>query len=319
MTVQGGAPQFLTASDSVVKSKSVFGNTSYLLADRLTLGAGVRYETVSGTGVDLVALTPFAPNNSHTTDPRFYLDYKVVDGLNLYSSAAKGFDPGGINGDGTPFAPEVVWTYEFGLKTSQLAGRLNADAAVFYSDYNNYQVLGNIPAGPSGGIVTRTSNAGTVKTKGVEWNVNWRALEQWLLGVNGNYLWENKFTQINAASATYDVGDPPDGVPKYSFGGSVERDFTWATRAGYSRLDFSEIARESYRNRTFGPLYFGQSDVIRMLNFHAGLNWNENLRFGILGRNLLNDRGYTSPYAIENNAGRSRPRTYGLEFGVTFH
>jgi hypothetical protein len=55
-----------------------------------------------------------------------------------------------------------------------------------------------------------------------------------------------------------------------------------------------------------------------MLNAHVGLQMSENLAIGIFAQNLINDRGFTGPVSIEGLAGRSRPRTFGVEFSTKF-
>ena len=72
------------------------------------------------------------------------------------------------------------------------------------------------------------------------------------------------------------------------------------------------------RDRSIGPWYFSESDVIHMLNFNMNLQWNESLSMGVFAQNLLNDRGYIDPFSIQNDAVRSRPRTVGIDFGVKF-
>jgi outer membrane receptor protein involved in Fe transport len=51
---------------------------------------------------------------------------------------------------------------------------------------------------------------------------------------------------------------------------------------------------------------------------HAGVQWDRNLRLGIFAQNLLNDQGFTNPFGGIGAGVRSRPRTYGLEFGMSF-
>jgi len=123
---------------------------------------------------------------------------------------------------------------------------------------------------------------------------------------------------INVTSAAYAVGDGLDYVPDYTLTGSVERDFTWSAKQGFVRLDYNLQGRETMRNRSFGPWWYSESDVIHMLNFNASLMWSQNLRLGLFAQNLLNDRGYLDPNAALNYAARPRPRTYGIEFGVNF-
>jgi outer membrane receptor protein involved in Fe transport len=298
------------------ESKSVFGDTSYRLTDRLTLGAGVRYFK------DDQEYTTGSPPSTqtgtfHSVDPRAYVQYKLANQINVYASAAKGFRSGGFNPLGQPtYGPEDVWTYELGTKMSLLGARLSIDTDVFYSDYSNYQITGFLP--PPAPLVDIYSNAGSARIKGIEWDLTWRPVDQWTLSFNGDYL-DTRFYKINATTTDNVVGDELDFVPKYSMTVSAQRDFTvYGNKAAFVRLDYNRKGRETDRLRTIGPWFYGQSDVINMLNFNIGLQWNEQLSLGLIAQNLLNDRGFTDPLSIENLAPRSRPRSIGIQFGVKF-
>ena len=256
---------------------------------------------------------------SHAADDPFVGQWKLVkltDQMNLHASAAKGFRSGGFNAQNQPsFAPESVWTYELGLKSLFLDNRLSADIAGFHSNYTNYQVVGIPP--PPAPPVQNTSNAGSAKIDGVEWALTWRLIDQWSLGLSGDWL-KSKFTRINASQTSYDVGDPLDLFPKYEVVATLQHDFRIGSRPGYARLDYSQQGHETYRDRTLGDWYFSQSDIIKMLNFNIGLHWSDNLTLALFAKNLLNNRGFTDPFAIEQTAARARPRTIGVEFEAAF-
>ncbi len=293
------------------KAWAVFGDASYKLTGRLTLGAGLRY--FADDQEDIVNGQTGA---FHALNPRVYAQYQLADQINTYVSAAKGFRSGGFNALNRPqYDPETVWTYELGTKMTVADGRLSSDAAVFYTDYRDYQVVGVVNS--AGVPFVITSNAGKVRIRGVELALTWRPTEQWSFGFNGDYL-DSEFVEINAAAPSFAVGDPIDKVPKYQFTVSGERHFAWNGKRGFARLDYNQQDRMTYRNRRNGPWYFSQSDVINMLNFNLSLQWSENLSLSVFGQNLLNDRGYTGANVFEGLAARARPRTYGLGFGVEF-
>jgi outer membrane receptor protein involved in Fe transport len=302
-------------SNSLSKSWAAFGDTSYKFTERLTLGAGLRYFRDDQYVPEDASIGQAAQSGKfHALNPRAYMQYKLSAQINTYVSAAKGFRSGGFNALNQPsYGPESVWTYEFGTKMSLLEGRLGADMAVFYSDYSKYQIIGidlnNIAAG------NVTSNAGNARIKGIEWALSCRPADQWNLSLNGDYV-SSKFYEINATSTAYVVGDQLDLFPKYSYSASAQREFTWNGRAGFARLDYSQNGNATYRNRSIGPWYFSESNVINMLNFNLRLQWSDTLSLGVFAQNLLNDRGFTGPGSIEEAAGRSRPRTYGIEFGM---
>lgn len=101
---------------------------------------------------------------------RFTADYDVTDQTKLYTSAAKGNKAGGFNSlvvgaADLQYDPEVNWTYEAGIKTNFLDGRLGLDAAVFYSDLSSLQLLG------FAGVNSAIRNAGSAKAYGFESSV----------------------------------------------------------------------------------------------------------------------------------------------------
>ena len=306
---------FSATSDLRAKSWSGFGDTNYHLFGRLVFGAGVRYfrddESALVSGASQWQAKTFT-----SVDPRFYIRYGLSRDVNVYASAAKGFRSGGFNGLGAPeYQPEHVWTYELGTKARVLDGRLTADADIFLSNYGEYQIYGvALPPNPP---LDLYRNAGTARIKGVEGDVTWRPADHWLLGLSGDYI-NARFVKINAVATSYEVGDPMDLTPRFQVTASVERDFDWAGKEAYARVEYSQRARETFRNRNTGFWYYSQSDYIYLLNFNSGIDVSQNLGLGLFVQNILNDRGYTAADVIEDSAAREEPRTFGLEFNFKF-
>jgi outer membrane receptor protein involved in Fe transport len=318
------APLIYLSQGGGDRNAAVFGDTSYKFAERVTLGVGVRYfkdiplvlysSCCSGTD----PFNPSATAGSHSLAPRFYTDFKASDQISVYASAAKGFRPGGANLFGQPsFGPENVWSYELGTKTSFLDRRLSANAAVFYSLYKDYQIQGLITE-PL--VANVTSNGGDAWIKGVEWDLTWRFLDQWTASFNGAML-DTRFYRIDVTDDAYNVGDGLDFIPKHTFTAALQRDYELNGKKGFVRLDYSQQGRETFRNRSYGPWFFSESDTINMLNLNSTLQWNDNITWSLFARNLLNDRGLTSPGGENTETNiitRSRPRTYGVEVNVKF-
>jgi iron complex outermembrane recepter protein len=291
-------------------AKSAFGDTNYRLLGKLVLGAGLRYfrddENALPDGNTIRQQQTFT-----SVDPRFYARYGLSSDVNLYASAAKGFRSGGFNGLGDPpYQPEHVWTYTLGSKMRVLDGRMSVDADAFFSNYAQYQIQGIAP-GPNPIDIIR--NAGDVRIKGVEAGILWSPSEQWRLGLNGDYV-DARLVTVAVIDSAYAVGDPLDYVPRYQLAGSVEREFRWYGKRGFARLDYTQRARATFRNRSIGPWYYSQSDYMYLLGLHVGINWTENLELGVFAQNLLNDRGYVGTDQIELFAPRQQPRTFGVSF-----
>jgi iron complex outermembrane receptor protein len=314
-------PPLSVISGTSSRSWAFFGDTSYQLTDRLTVGTGLRYfhdAQEFATGFAFGAPATVGPTQAatfHAVSPRIYAEYKLSDSINSYGSATKGFRSGGFNSfNQPPYGPESVWTYELGTKMSLVGGRLSTDSAIFYSNYTDYQAFGLAP----GGLSSTYSNVGRARIKGVESTVRWRPLGQWDLSASGSYI-DAYLAEINATATSYSVGDRLDNVPKYQYTVSGQRNCVWSGKSGFARLDYNSQGRSTYRNRSVGPWFFSESDVIHMLNLTAGLEWNKGLSLSVFAENLLNDRGFLGPDVIEQGAARSRPRTYGIVASARFN
>ena len=306
---------YIVPSKAESDSDSIFGDVSYKVADRLTLGVGARYFE------DQQHFTDSSGNvqsgDFHAFDPRFYADYKVNSELNIYGSAANGFRSGGFNNLNQPrYNPESIWTYQLGEKSSLFDRTLTTDVSLFFSDYKNYQVAGLVTP-PGGGAFNITSNAGDADISGVNWSLNWRLPQGWSVGLSGDYIY-SRFYAIRAQDASYIVGDHLDLIPKYGIDVSIARDFRVGETDYSARLDYSQQGPETYRNRSDGPWYYSSSDTIYMLNGEVDAILSPKMRVGVFAQNLGNDRGYEDPFSIQDDAARPRPRTIGLRIHASY-
>jgi iron complex outermembrane receptor protein len=309
---------FAQQQDTLFQSWSAFGDMSYQLSERFTIGGGARYfsdHQEFGASFLQSGLT----GKFHSVDPRVYMQYKLTDEVNTYASAAKGFRSGGFNlSPGQPtFGPETVWTYELGTKASLPAGRLSADVSIFYTNYKDFVISGVTSV--LANAIPISSNAGDARLEGIEWDLTWKPADRWTLGFNGEYL-NTRFTRISLLSTAHIVGDPIDLVPKYQANLSVQHDFKWNGKQWLARLDYSQQGRETYQYRSVGPWFFGKSDIIHMLNYNMSLQWSEGLSLNLFAQNLLNNRSILDPQgtmAINNSGTRTRPRTFGIGFNFT--
>lgn len=101
--------------------------------------AAYRYEI--NFGAPFVA-NPDLKDSFNAFTPRAVINYAVTDDVNVYASATRGFKSGGFNllAIQPGFAPEKLWSYEAGIKTSVDGGRGFINASVFYTDYKDVQV-----------------------------------------------------------------------------------------------------------------------------------------------------------------------------------
>ena len=132
--------------------------------------------------------------------PKIGFGWKIAPEQNLYASYSEGFKGGmfdprmDLGGAPTSAAslekrkgvkPEEVKTVELGLKSAFNRGRIQTNAAVFFTDYDNVQIPGSIPTFNAAGVVTgfagSLTNAGKAKIKGVELEVLARVTDAFTL------------------------------------------------------------------------------------------------------------------------------------------
>ena len=121
---------YVNAND-IVRQKSVYTAARFSLADPLTLIAGARYTQWSTDGTS----GNMAKNN---ITPYAGLVYDINDALSAYASYTSIFLPQTYRtGSGQTLAPVTGKSYETGLKSDWLNGRLTATFAVFRIEQNN--------------------------------------------------------------------------------------------------------------------------------------------------------------------------------------
>jgi len=134
----------------------------------------VTSETIAAAGIPLEQTTDLVT-------PRLALQFRATDDVNFFASATRGFKSGGWNARGTnpgliqPFSEEKVWSYELGMKSDWMDGRLRFKLTGFYSDVEDFQ-LPSAVNGPTG-IVFITRNFAGMEKKGVEAELLWAATD----------------------------------------------------------------------------------------------------------------------------------------------
>ena len=187
----------LTANDNQIEGWHLFGQVEADFTPKLTLSFGGRYSeetrTVSENFVSVAGQqTTIAVDEKFTSfSPRFSLSYAITDDANLYTTISKGFKSGGVTRFGTegiPYAPEIVWNYEVGVKADLLNNRLRVNAAAFYMNWSDMHVSFLVPQlGESAGG-TFISNADSAFSKGVEVSLTALPIDNLIVNANVGYL-----------------------------------------------------------------------------------------------------------------------------------
>lgn len=174
-------------------SMSAFLQMTIDLTDQLELSGGARYSHEARDSYQRslpahLGFGAFFPAGLQLNDrfrddnisPEVTLRYKPSRDLTIYAAYKQGFKSGGFNISQTltPAASVAAGSYgsetakggEVGVRAILLDGDLALNATAYYYDYDDLQVQNFDPV-TVGQVV---ANAGTLRTKGFEANINWR-------------------------------------------------------------------------------------------------------------------------------------------------
>ncbi|WP_174300174.1 TonB-dependent receptor [Caulobacter sp. S45] len=165
------------------QSYSGFAQLTYHLTPRLRLTAGGRlnhdaYEQDSFNFSGFGSATVSHGYNDTVGTWRVQADYDLTPRSLVYASAARGYKPGGVNGDNgqlvvpDTFTPETNTAFELGSKSRFFGRSLQLNLAAFYYLYRDMQYIEYDPVPFQSGI----SNIPSVHTYGLEGEAAYVAL-----------------------------------------------------------------------------------------------------------------------------------------------
>ncbi|MGQ9425013.1 TonB-dependent receptor [Gilvimarinus sp. F26214L] len=176
------------------ESYSAYAQASYDFSNALSVTVGGRYTddvkdadvyryVFAGTKLPNQYAVPAAIQSDFSGEedwaefsPHVGVQYRFNDDVMAYGSYTSGFKSGGFDmradqslnpSAHEPFDPEIVDSYEVGLKSTLLDSRLRLNAALFYNDYTDMQITVQRAVGV-GTYVSQVINAGESKMKGLE-------------------------------------------------------------------------------------------------------------------------------------------------------
>ena len=167
-------------SPSYKEAVAAFGQVSYKVFPNFQIDVGTRYTEsfahntgsifLSGLAPFTIALPQAAKESDNAWTGKIGASWTITPEEFAYIFAAKGYKAGGINGPTSPdFAPETVYDYEVGLK-STIGAHIRTQINAFYMDYTNLQLSTYIPPEGSSGLGggNGVTNAGSSTIWGFE-------------------------------------------------------------------------------------------------------------------------------------------------------
>jgi iron complex outermembrane receptor protein len=326
---QVGVPVGMHSPEADIDNSGIglFARATVSLNDKADVTAGLRFDHESS---DAHLNTFFAPaiappnvvaaeDSFNDVSPQVAFGYRVTPKHTAYVSAARGFKAGGFNPAALPgseaYGEEHAWHLEGGVKSTLADGKVAANAAVFFIDWDDLQLNVPNPFVPGQFYI---SNVGGARSSGIEVDVTARPLPS--LDV---------FAALGVTSAEFSSGTMANGVavegrdlpytPDYTaaFGGQLSRAVT-STITGYGRAELVMTGAFSYdEGNTEGQ------DAYSLVNLRVGARAKR--LFGeVWLRNAFDTRyvpiaipypGF-APSGFIGEVGR--PRTFGISIGTSF-
>ena len=301
-------------------SFSVFGSVEVDLSDRLSVGAEIRYNE------DEFDIRPAGESEvvNGTFDaflPKVTVGYRLSDDVLLYGNVAIGNKPGSLNSDaGLPAADrevdeETAVSYEIGIKSLWMDGRVETNVALYQIDWEDMQLTSTRAANVDGQDRTFSilENVGEASITGIELDTTvfitdfWDAriayawtdseIEEFVQSVDAGAMAGSAFREaalIAGYSESGDVVISGTQLPQTSehqaslstrFHGEVNADWGWFVRADWN-----------YNSKRYAQVYnLAHTGDREILNLRAGVE-GERMSFTAWVDNALDDN--TSPALI---------------------
>ncbi|HEX7822358.1 MAG TPA: TonB-dependent receptor [Sphingobium sp.] len=279
-----------------------------------------------------------------TSDPRRFSQFTPKLGVQVqwtpnlfqYASYSKGFKSGGYDlrtnteiGTRTPYLPQILTTYEAGLKSTLFDNRLTANIAIFYNDIKDFQVRATSGASQNL-VINQLINAGKAASWGGELELSAAPFEGLRLNGSAAYL-RTKYRTFTA--------DLPNNVPgrKTLIGLDFPLSPRWQLSGSFSYALPLKIpgtvrigADVQYESKRFADIYNTEQIAVQGQTFANGtINYttqDKSVTVGVQVSNIFDlRRGQSGSYAPTNAGstplyylGYNEPRMANVFVSKTF-
>ena len=278
--------------------------------------------------------------NQSNVSYRVGLNYKFDQGTLLYGTVSQGYKAGLFSAIGAsstsqyvPAVQEKVVAYETGFKAPLFHNRMNWDGALFYYDYRDKQVRGDV-FDPIYGLLEKMINVPKSRVYGVETEILARPIDPLTVSLSATYLKSEVMSSFSTfdGTAVYNAegftgnfkGSTLPFTPKVS--GNADAEYDWQIGRSWSPFLGGHVFYQASENTTFsnGTLYAGDFAIpaYATLDLRAGArSQNDRWQVTVYGRNVLN-KTYTT--SITSYLGDSRfrltgmPAVYGISLRMKF-
>lgn len=197
--------------------------------------------------------------------------FRVTPALSAYANFSSSFLPQGtgltvVDASGAPLDPQEGKGGELGFKVDLAEKRLSFTTGVYDLRRSNIPRVARDPAGnpilipgTTAGTTRQYSTVADVRSKGVEFDANWRPTSNLsvTLGVGYNDI---KFVKVPNATEQYLIGIPPDNSPQWTGGTTLSYRFSSGPLKGFNARAGVRYQGEALVNNSTASIY-GDSGV----------------------------------------------------------
>jgi len=251
---------FITA-DYDGTSYAAFGEGVWSFTDRVavTVGARVTHDKKDYTYSMMrpesgqVPLPPTKQSETWTEFlPKVGFEFQQTPEVLWFGNVSRGYKAGGYNAralSGFPpvaYDPEFITQYELGVKSRLADNRLQINAAIFQSDYEDIQLLAVVDLG-GGNVETTIENAAKATIRGAELEITALPVNDLRLSLGVGYL-DAEYDSVGQSAQQAGIvrDNQLSNVPEWSLNAAIEYTIALAT-AGELRFRVDS----SYRDHQF--------------------------------------------------------------------
>lgn len=275
--------------------------------------------------------------NENSLSWRLAANYSVSDDTSIYASYSRGFKAGSFPTLGAftheqllPVVQEEVDAFELGIKATAAEGTAQINAAAFYYDYTNKQMLTKVPD-PIFGKLWALRNIPESKVSGAEIDVTWLLTEQFTLTAAANYTNTEitEFVGNNQLSQVLDFSGSRFPLTS-EVQASITGEYEWkSTESTYARIAFDASytgeANTDYEGvDSNGVAQYDNrfiNDSYTLINARIGIYDEADTWAVYLWARNLTDEFYTNNVIMNSdNIGAyvGMPRTVGINFNYNW-
>jgi iron complex outermembrane receptor protein len=324
-------------ANSTIESDSyaAFANVDYEFNDHWSVNAGIRYSKdekdldYTQTADPLAVAFGFVPLDIQDDieddewTPTVSLNWLPTEDFMGYAKYSRGYKAGGFNNSisstasALAFDGETMDAYEVGLKSTWMDNRLRVNAAAFYMEYDDKQESAFVS-----GIGFVQTNAGSAESEGFELEVEFVAVENWLIYGSVGYA-DASYDEFIVDEVTDHSGNTLTRAPEWTFNIGSQADWSLTDYLRLMlRVDYS-YQDEFFTQANNDPFFAADSQNLvhaRLGLSDADQNWEATL----WGRNLTDDDnintidGPSTFFFPTYHYSLVAPRTYGVELKYNF-